>query len=261
MELVSFAYPRDDLMKTSDLKKRTGIAGILEKAEIKEYFNTLFILVGGIEFVIFIAHFIGSLGPEKGPFPWKQYFFVAFMAPIVLMFIIGLIVIGFNFYLYGSQQAPFDLDENPFVGTKMKRFGHSFKFLFSIIQQMPVLAGLFILGIGSVVLFKLDVILKILGHIGQKTAFYAFILLCALVTGVVIFLIFWLYWQFKLQRYNIQKEWEYKQKVIEMSGLIILDDHTVCNQEGKVISYDGSIKSPEEKKNTGLLPVDKLLLK
>ena len=235
MELVSFAYPRDDLMKTSDLKKRTGIAGILEKAEIKEYFNTLFILVGGIEFVIFIAHFIGSLGPEKGPFPWKQYFFVAFMAPIVLMFIIGLIVIGFNFYLYGSQQAPFDLDENPFVGTKMKRFGHSFKFLFSIIQQMPVLAGLFILGIGSVVLFKLDVILKILGHIGH--------------------------WQFKLQRYNIQKEWEYKQKVIEMSGLIILDDHTVCNQEGKVISYDGSIKSPEEKKNTGLLPVDKLLLK
>ncbi len=248
-------------MKGSGFKKMTGIAGILQKTEIKEYFDTLFILVGGIEFVIFIAHFVGSMGTEKGPFPWKQYFFVSFMAPVVLMFIIGLIVIGFNYYLYGSQQSAFDLEESPFVGTKMKRFGHSFKFLFTIIQQVPVLAGLFILGIGSVVLFKLDVILKVLGHIGEKTAFYLFILLCVLVSGALIFLIFWLYWQFKLQKFNIQREWEYKQKVIEMSGLIILDDNTVFNKEGEVISYDKAMEVLENKKNNGPQLPQKLLLK
>ena len=248
-------------MKGSGFKKMTGIAGILKKTEIKEYFDTLFILVGGIEFVIFIAHFIGSIGAEKGPFPWKQYFFVSFMAPVVLMFIIGLIVIGFNYYLYGSQQSAFDLEESPFVGTKMKRFGHSFKFLFTIIQQVPVLAGLFILGIGSVVLFKLDVILKVLGHIGEKTAFYLFILLCVLVSGGLIFLIFWLYWQFKLQRFNIQREWEYKQRVIETSGLIILDDNTVFNKEGEVISYDKAMEVLENKKNNGPQLPKKLLLK
>jgi hypothetical protein len=248
-------------MKGSGFKKMTGIAGILQKTEIKEYFDTLFILVGGIEFVIFIAHFIGSMGAEKGPFPWKQYFFVSFMAPVVLMFIIGLIVIGFNYYLYGSQQSAFDLEESPFVGAKMKRFGHSFKFLFTIIQQVPVLAGLFILGIGSVVLFKLDVILKVLGHIGEKTAFYLFILLCVLVFGALIFLIFWLYWQFKLQKFNIQREWEYKQKVIEMSGLIILDDNTVFNKEGEVISYDKAMEVLEDKKNNGPQLPKKLLLK
>jgi hypothetical protein len=183
------------------------------------------------------------------------------MAPVVLMFIIGLIVIGFNYYLYGSQQSAFDLEESPFVGTKMKRFGHSFKFLFSIIQQVPVLAGLFILGIGSVVLFKLDVILKVLGHIGEKTAFYLFILLCVLVSGGLIFLIFWLYWQFKLQRFNIQREWEYKQRVIETSGLIILDDNTVFNKEGEVISYDKAMEVLEDKKNNGLQLPKKLLLK
>ena len=248
-------------MKGSGFKKMTGIAGILQKTEIKEYFDTLFILVGGIEFVIFIAHFIGSIGAEKGPFPWKQYFFVSFMAPVVLMFIIGLIVIGFNYYLYGSQQSAFDLEESPFVGTKMKRFGHSFKFLFTIIQQVPVLAGLFILGIGSVVLFKLDVILKVLGHIGEKTAFYLFILLCVLVSGGLIFLIFWLYWQFKLQKFNIQREWEYKQRVIETSGLIILDDNTVFNKEGEVISYDKAMEVLENKKNNGPQLPKKLLLK
>ena len=248
-------------MKSSGFKKMTGIAGILKKTEIKEYFDTLFILVGGIEFVIFIAHFIGSMGAEKGPFPWKQYFFVSFMAPVVLMFIIGLIVIGFNYYLYGSQQSAFDLEESPFVGAKIKRFGHSFKFLFSIIQQVPVLVGLFILGIGSVVLFKLDVILKVLGHIGEKTAFYLFILLCVLISGALIFLIFWLYWQFKLQKFNIQREWEYKQKVIETSGLIILDDHTVFNKEGEVISYDKAMEVLEDKKNHGPQLPQKLLLK
>jgi hypothetical protein len=253
---------KDDLiMKGSGLKKMTGIAGILKQAEIKEYFDTLFILVGGIEFVIFIAHFIGSMGAGKGPFPWKRYFFVAFMAPVVLMFIIGLIVIGFNYYLYGSQRSAFDLEESPFVGIKMKRFGHSFKFLFSIIQQVPVLVGLFILGIGSVVLFKLDVILNVLGHIGEKTAFYLFILVCVLVFGALVFLIFWLYWQFKLQKYNIQREWEYKQKVIEASGLIILDDNTVVNKEGDVISYDKAIEVLGDKKNTGLPLPKKLLLK
>jgi len=252
---------KDDFMKGSGFKKMTGIAGILQKTEIKEYFDTLFILVGGIEFVIFIAHFIGSMGAEKGPFPWKQYFFVSFMAPVVLMFIIGLIVIGFNYYLYGSQQSAFDLEESPFVGTKMKRFGHSFKFLFTIIQQVPVLAGLFILGIGSVVLFKLDVILKVLGHIGEKTAFYLFILLCVLVSGGLIFLIFWLYWQFKLQKFNIQREWEYKQRVIETSGLIILDDKTVFNKEGEVISYDKAMEVLENKKNNGPQLPQKLLLK
>jgi hypothetical protein len=248
-------------MKSSGFKKMTGIAGILKKTEIKEYFDTLFILVGGIEFVIFIAHFIGSMGAEKGPFPWKQYFFVSFMAPVVLMFIIGLIVIGFNYYLYGSQQSAFDLEESPFVGAKIKRFGHSFKFLFSIIQQVPVLVGLFILGIGSIVLFKLDVILKVLGHIGEKTAFYLFIILCVLISGALIFLIFWLYWQFKLQKFNIQREWEYKQRVIETSGLIILDDHTVFNKDGEVISYDKAMEVLEDKKNHGPQLPQKLLLK
>ena len=248
-------------MKSTGFKKMTGIAGILKKTEIKEYFDTLFILVGGIEFVIFIAHFIGSMGTEKGPFPWRQYFFVSFMAPVVLMFIIGLIVIGFNYYLYGSQQSAFDLEESPFVGAKMKRFGHSFKFLFSIIQQVPVLAGLFILGIGSVVLFKLDVILKVLGHIGEKTAFYLFILLCVLVAGALIFLIFWLYWQFKLQKLNIQREWEFKQRVVETSGLIILDDNTVLNKEGEVISYDKAMKVLEDKTNNRSLLAKKLMLK
>ncbi|MBW1826354.1 MAG: hypothetical protein JRI78_04980 [Deltaproteobacteria bacterium] len=167
------------------------------------------------------------------------------MAPIVLMFIVGLIIIGFNYYLYGSQRTAFDLEDSSFVGTKLKRFGHSFRFLFSIIHQVPVLAGLFILGISSVVLFKFDAILRVLGHIGERTAFYLFILLGVIVSGILIFLLLWLFWQFKLHKYQIQRQWEYKQRVIETSGLIILDNNVVFNQDGKIISHDGIIEQIE----------------
>ena len=78
---------------------------------------------------------------------------------------------------------------------------------------------------------------------------------------MLIFLIFWLYWQFKLQKFNIQREWEYKQRVIETSGLIILDDNTVFNQKGEVVSYNKAIEVLEDKTtNKPQLP-KKLLLK
>ena len=78
---------------------------------------------------------------------------------------------------------------------------------------------------------------------------------------MLIFLIFWLYWQFKLQKFNIQREWEYKQRVIETSGLIILDDNTVFNQKGEVVSYDKAMEVLEDKKNNGPQIPQKLLLK
>ena len=42
-------------MEKSRERKRVGIASMLDKSEIKEYFDTFFILVLGIEFVIFVA--------------------------------------------------------------------------------------------------------------------------------------------------------------------------------------------------------------
>ena len=72
-----------------------------------------------------------------------------------------------------------------------------------------------------------------------------FILLGVIVSGILIFLLLWLFWQFKLHKYQIQRQWEYKQKVIETSGLIILDNNVVFNQDGKIISHDGIIEQIE----------------
>ena len=262
--MVEIFRNKDECMKSGNTNNRIGIASLLERTEIKDYFNTLLILIGGVEFVIFVAHFIGSIGPDKEAFLWKQYFFISFIAPVVLIFVIGLIVVGFNYYVYGSRDATLFNEKSAFVGTKIKRFGHSFNFMLSVVHQVPILVGMIILGLGSVVLYKFDVVLQVLGHIGEKTAFYLLIVLCVCVVGALIYLLFCLYWKFKLHKYQIQQQWEYRQKVIEKSGLIILDNNTVVNGDGKLITHDVIIETAgnDVVKEKALVPLaEKLLLK
>ncbi|RZB32520.1 MAG: hypothetical protein SRB2_04307, partial [Desulfobacteraceae bacterium Eth-SRB2] len=42
-------------MKSGNTNNRIGIASLLESTEIKDYFNTFLVLIGGVEFVIFVA--------------------------------------------------------------------------------------------------------------------------------------------------------------------------------------------------------------
>ncbi|WP_300666960.1 hypothetical protein [Desulfoluna sp.] len=231
----------------SENRNRIGVASLFDAEEIKEYFNTFFILLSGIEFVIFVAHFIGSIGPESGPFPWKQYFFVSFISPLVMVFLIGLVVIGFNFYLFGNTPEGDlgDEAESEGEGGRRRNLGRTFQSFVSVIHQLPALAGIFILGLGSVALFKLDVILATIGHVGERTAYYLFVGLGALVVGTLIFLLFWLFWKFKLQKYQMEQRWNYRNRVMEKTGLIILENNTVINEEGKVLVADESLKQIE----------------
>ncbi len=252
-------------MAKSREKKRVGIASMLDKAEIKEYFDTFFILVLGIEFVIFVAHFIGSIGPDKGAFPWKQYFFVSFIAPVVLTFLVGLIIIGFNYYIFGDEYVSGAL-ENESEDSQGKKLIYSAKSFIGLLQQMPVLAGLFTVGLGSVVLYKLDVILRVIGHVGERTAFYIFIALAIVVAGSLIFLLFWMFWKFRLHKLELERRWEFRKRVMEKSGLIILDNNVVLNEDGEVL-VQGTTDTPldiglvdDDKKKLAFLP-DKFMLK
>ncbi|MBW1856479.1 MAG: hypothetical protein JRJ00_17800 [Deltaproteobacteria bacterium] len=230
-------------MKGGNVHDKIGIASLFDGTEIKDYFNSLLLLVGGIEFFILIAHFLSSIGPDKGPFPWKQYFLISFLAPIVLLFILGLLVLGFNYYVYGGRESTFSQEESSYVGTKMKRFGHSFRFLLSSFHQVPILVGLFALGLGSVMIYKSDVILQAIGQAGEKTAYYLLITIGVLVAIALIFLLFFLYWKFKLHKYHLHQQWEYKKRITDKYGFIILDNNTVLNEEGKIISHGGVIEN------------------
>jgi hypothetical protein len=223
-------------------KKRIGIAAMFTNTEIKEYFNIFLILAGGIEFVILFAHFIGSTGQNQTFFPWKHYLFVSFIAPVIMVAVVGLIIVGFNFYLFGDKKQKLVDEDYVFASGKEKKNWRSSKHFFSIIGQIPVLPGFFILFLGSLLLYKLDAIVKILGLIGERTAFYVLIALACLVICTFIFLLCWLFWKFRLRKIELQNQSEFKKKVIETTGLIILENNLVLDKKGKIVS---SIKPSE----------------
>ncbi len=237
-------------------KKRMGIAAMFNNHEIKEYFNTFLILIGGIELVILFAHFLTSTGQDQASFPWKHYLFVSFLAPVIMVAVVGLIIVGFNFFIFGDKKKASDKD-SLFTSDKEKKIFNSSKNLFSIIGQIPVLTGFIILCLGSIFLYKLDVIVKILGRIGERTAFYVFTSLASLTVCVFIFLLCWLFWKFRLRKIELQNQAEFKKRVIETSGLIILDNNVVLDKTGKIVADTNTPELLEDSsivKNKKLLP-------
>ena len=236
--------------------KRMGIAAMFNNHEIKEYFNTFLILIGGIELVILFAHFLTSTGQDQASFPWKHYLFVSFLAPVIMVAVIGLIIVGFNFFIFGDKKKASD-EGSLFTSDKEKKIFNSSKNLFSIIGQIPVLTGFFIICLGALFLYKLDVIVQILGRIGERTAFYVFTALAVLVVCAFIFLLCWLFWKFRLRKIELQNQAEFKKRVIETTGLIILDNNVVLDKSGKIVADTNPpelLEDPSIVKNRKFLP-------
>jgi hypothetical protein len=82
-----------------------------DPGERKYIFNSFLVFVGLVEIIILVATIIwqideGWFGGEVKviPFPWKEYLVVSCLAPIVMIFLFGIIIRGFD--LLNSQDAP-----------------------------------------------------------------------------------------------------------------------------------------------------------
>ncbi len=110
----------------------------------------------------------------------------------------------------------------------------------ALVQKLPFLALLLLLGAGVAFFYKLEAIIALVGGIGGKSVE---ILLIAL--GVVLFLgaIFGLI--LIILNYRLRKtamEYEYKSQVAEKFGLVILEDNTVMNSSGKLLVNGAKFK-------------------
>ncbi|MCK5680570.1 hypothetical protein KAI46_07150, partial [bacterium] len=88
-----------------------GIATLFEKEEIKDLFRTYLITICVIEGFIFFVSFLSQMGPETVPFPWKSYFFAAFIVPLTITFLLGIIVISFDRYIFGHQEIGSEISD------------------------------------------------------------------------------------------------------------------------------------------------------
>lgn len=226
-----------------------GIASLFDELQLKTYFVNYLYFVIGVEILIFLISFFGSLGPGKGLFPWKFYFFSAFTIPIAITFLLGVFIFAFNNYLFGRETNN-ENGEN-LSTAEMEKKSHLLKMNIYLhhMRQVPFLILMFVLIIGSLVAYKLDAIILLVLNAGEVVVKYGLIALgIALVAGII-FSITWLVANYKLKRRHMEHQYRYKNDVMQQLGLLITDDERVITKDGDVISTQVNMIEMEKKDN------------
>jgi len=180
--------------------------------ERRYVFNSFLIVVALVEVLIFVVTAIWQIdegvlgGPVKViPFPWKEYLYVAFAAPLVMLFLFGIVVRGFQ--AFGPEEAE---GEQPGKGKSGRR-RHRFQFFLGLAAFL----GLFILWFyGKQVLALATLFLKTLGLGGAY-------LLVAVIALAALYLPLRLILNYRLQKKAL--EYQYLEYLAEHHGLVLKD--------------------------------------
>jgi hypothetical protein len=179
--------------------------------EKRYVFNSFLVVVGLVEILILVFTLIWQVdegifteSPRLIPFPWSPYLLAAFVAPIALLFLFGVIIQGFEFL---GQEASEARAGGKGVGSRWCRM----RYLFGLLAFVTVL-GLVILGRDAPPLVAAAV--KFIGLGGA----YGLIALLAL--GLLyLWVRLWL-------RYRLQKqamEYQYLLTLAERHGVVVVD--------------------------------------
>lgn len=223
-------------------EKLKGIANLFDKAELKSFILNYLIILVVVEGLIFFVSFIVHLSASEAGFPWRPYIFASFIAPVAITFMFGVVVLFFNKYLYEYSHTP---DHN----KDMVGFGgdlsapSKLQMALHFTRQVPFLLGLLLLVLASGIIYKIDDILVFIGHAGERAAFYLLIALGVLLAVAAVFGMVWMYLSYRLRREKLNYQYQYRKDVAERLGLVILDDNSVFDREGKAISLDSSTKA------------------
>ncbi len=213
------------------------LASYFTKADRKKLFFDYLKLLGILEIVIFIVVALWSADDKYHrvytPFPWKEYLFVAFAFPIVLTFLMGLIITGFNYFLGEEQPAALEGEAENQLDAVVRQ-----------VRRLPFLAILFLLLVTIFAIYHLDYIMTWLASLGHNT----FILLSWILAGlgviVTVYMIFFLFFKYRLNQK--QMKYQYYTEISERHGLIILDDRTVIHKSGNLLVQGARFGRPRQ---------------
>jgi len=181
--------------------------------EKRYVFNSFLVVVGLVEVLILIFTLIWQMdegmfgGSVKViPFPWKEYLLAAFMAPIALLFLFGLIIQGFE--MLGREAAA------PAAGQERRglaaRLGRG-RYLLGLAAFMVLV---FFLVQGKAALARLTAGIKALGLGGSY-------LLIALLALAFLYLPLRLWLRYRLQKQAM--EYQYLLTLAERHGVVVED--------------------------------------
>lgn len=231
--------PQDDKeTQSSGRQQAKGVAALFEKEELKDilrcYLGTIFVIEG----FIFFVSFLSQIGPESVPFPWKSYFFAAFIIPLTITFLLGIIILSFDRYIFGHQNISDEVSNIFQAASETRSRIQKFHASLFVIRQFPFLLGLLSLLVLSVTAYKLNDILVVVGHVGERTAHYLFIGLAVLLAIAVVIGLIWMFLSYNLRKKTLEYEFQYKKEVIEKTGLILIGADRVMNSDGRMLSFN-----------------------
>ncbi|MDR3569238.1 MAG: hypothetical protein P4L43_14515 [Syntrophobacteraceae bacterium] len=216
-------------------KELRGIGALFSDVERKDLFRKYLYFLCWVELGILITCWLYQISdggsPGQSTFPWRLYFLIAFLAPIAITFLTGIIVVGFNKYFAetGEEAEEFKVHGAGAGAGRIERLAG----MVALVQKLPFLALLLLLGVAVAFFYKMSAIITMAGNIGGKSVEILLIsvgvvLLVAAIFGFVLILL----------NYRLRKaamEYEYKSQVAEKFGLVILEDNTVMNSSGKLL--------------------------
>ncbi len=216
-------------MGTDPEEKFRGIANLFDKVELKKFIINYLLVLLIAEGMIFFISFVVHLASDGEPFPWRGYVFAAFIAPIAITFILGVIILFFNKYLYDHTAATGSDMAHGFGGDLS--FSSKLQLALSITRQVPFLLGLLLLIAVSGLIYKFDDILIFIGLASERVALYVLAILAVLLLIVAVFVMVWMYLSYRLRREKLNHQYQYQRDIAERLGLVILEDNRVFDRD------------------------------
>ena len=182
--------------------------------EKRYVFNSFLVVVGLVEILILIFTLIWKIDFDAMfstqvraavPFPWQEYLLAAFMAPIALLFLFGLIIQGFEMLCKDAPEAA------PHARGGWTAGLGRFRYLLGLLAFMAVLV-LFLRG--KAVFSLLSSAIKFIGLGGA----YGLVALLAL---ALLYLPLRLWLRYRLQKQAM--EYQYLLTLAERHGVVIVD--------------------------------------
>lgn len=241
------------MSETTKDDKHKGVATLFDHIEIKKFIKFYIGMLCLLEIVIFFVCFFFQLEPINMPFPWRYYFLASFLAPIVITFLLGVLITAFNLFVFGDTQStdPESIEKSDGKNKYINKFNVSL----NVIRQAPFLLTLLVLGIGAIVFSQLDRFIILLGEIGVKAVQYALIILGVILAIATLFGFVWIIIRYKLEKMKYQ--YEYKRDVMTNLGMLMLDDNTMVNTDGKIVDHSKlkkiALKNTNSSENDPLL--------
>ena len=224
--------------------RTAGLAETFESEDVKKLFFNYLIAILCIEGLILFLSYVNLLATDSSYFPWKEYLFATFIAPIAATFIFGLILLIFNRFFFNEPPPSIEHSRLSSPGFGLGK-GERIALFFQIVHRLPVLLSMFLLLIATGIAYKLDAIVIYMAQVGASTARYLFFTLIGLLVAAAIGIVVWMILGYRLRHKSMQSGHQYRMQLMEQFGMVLLEDGTMLNKDGEVVyQQDGSTQIP-----------------